>query len=187
MSLLGCSWESRALWRWIISCLSAGQSGRPGKETHLPHHHPWLPTVLCSSVSHQTGQQSDWPRGWSAEQHSGITGASCLPRGRAHQAHPCRPTGMSGKDADDPVGVYYHCENQLFKWELKCHLNKVIPSEQRLTDETTKLVQELVPKSDYLSLIPETRMMEDENFLKLSSDLHTYTVAWMNLYTHLLQ
>lgn len=44
-----------------------------------------------------------------------------------------------------------HGYSWLFKRELKCHLNKVFLSEQRLTDEITKLVQELVPKSDYLS------------------------------------
>lgn len=94
VSLLEC-FQKRilALWRWVISYLSAGYPGRPRKETGLPHHHPWLPTVLCGGVSHQAGQQPDWAGGRRAEQHRGAPGAGRVPRGSADQADPRWPTG----------------------------------------------------------------------------------------------
>lgn len=54
--------------------------GRAWKEENMPHHHTWLPAVLCSCVTHKARQSLDWTRGWSPQQHTCASGSGCLPR-----------------------------------------------------------------------------------------------------------
>lgn len=53
---------------------------RAWEEKNMPHHHAWLPTVLCSCVKDKARQSPDWTGRWSPEQHTCASGSGCFPR-----------------------------------------------------------------------------------------------------------
>lgn len=77
----------------LLFCLSTWHTRRAWEETYLPHHHSWFPSVLCSGVPNQTGQQPYWTWGRCAEQHCCTTSAGSLPRRGFNQTNSCWPPG----------------------------------------------------------------------------------------------
>lgn len=82
-----------------------GQSWGAGEEENLPHHHQGLPTVLCSRVSNQAGDQSDGARGRDSVQPERPIGPGFLPWGGINQEDKSWTAG------EMPVVFIYFCRS----------------------------------------------------------------------------
>lgn len=51
----------------------------------MSHHHPRLPTVLCSGVTDKARQSFDWAGRWGPQQHTCASGSGSLPRRSPHK------------------------------------------------------------------------------------------------------